>query len=424
MLTHSINRCIRNITLTCLCAIAVTAHAAREKLPPVDLSILEERDELSTYMDAAQNISLLELEKDVEQAESDLRSGEYLMQTKESAFKDSSDVRKRVQRGEALIETATVALHKAQVALVEFLNAADTIRAEQRSLSAQKYNVSLESNSYEIALIDTADSLLKVARNKGYQKVFFDSVSITNAEGTTQVTTNARNATYDTLIEVDGTNFTIGVPLGLKLDDSSKLTLDNIEDYKNDALALLAIELIQLADSEEALLYMRLLDLYTYQIIDHALLRVTGTDVLFKESATEDTADSEAPAPVETATTEVEATSDPLLIGANISDGDMWIDKLALQTYRFTVLTEDDNAQIYTTLLTHSLLENTTLTVIDDAYVSRVYGSKDTEFSDIADAQFNLTQDQEAEDESYLIKAAANGSERVIDIGGMTLVYE
>ncbi|MGJ8653839.1 MAG: hypothetical protein ACSHX8_11240 [Opitutaceae bacterium] len=428
MLTHSINRCIRNFTLTCLCVTTITAYAARAKLAPVDLSILEERDALSAYMDVAENITLLQLEKALEQAESDLRSSEHLMQTKESAFKDSDDVKKRVEEGEALFERATVALRDAQVALVEFLKAADTKRAEQRALLAQKYNVSLETKPYEIALIDTADTLLKTARTKGYKTVFYDGVSVTDAQETKLVTEDVRKTVYDTLVEVDGENYTLIMPTGLKLDDTSKFTLENFEDYENNAVALLAIEVIQLVDSEDALLYTRLLDLHTFQIIDHALLRVTGADVLWnaptpvENSATPDTAvsDTETAAPVETAATDAEATSIPFPIGASISDDGMWIDKLAQQTYRFTILTEDENLQLHTMFLSHSLLKNSTLTIIDDAYIARVYGSQDTEFSDIADAQFSLINDGE----SNQIKASANSSDHVIDIGSITLVYE
>lgn len=434
MLKNIYKNCLRNIALSCLFAFTLSTHAAPKKAEPIDLSIVQQRDQLAVHMDQSQRISLLQLEGKIEQAQSDISSAQFMIDTKPSAFNPKEEVAKVNQRGKKLLGEAEARLRNAQSELVSLLS---TVKAEREVVLAKeavKFDFTLETDTYENAFTESAKALLSTARTKGYKTVFFDEIFQTNQDGTHASTPSARNKVYDKLIDIDGTHFALSVPQGLKLDeeaDSAQLTFDNLEGFKDDKLALLAIELIETSAGVNYL-YFRLLDLRTHQIIAHHLTIVTEPDALLEAETTEVVAETEegseevtaeAASTTETAEEKVAdapVSLEPILSGVTIRDQNMWLDKLAQQTYNFEVIAETPMPLITSALLIHTILENTTMKMVDSDFILRAYGSPDSPEAKQAGALLKIID----EGDSLTLSARSYGNDRTIEIGTMALTYE
>lgn len=421
MLKSNFPHQVRRLCISCLAVVALNSAASQTDLP-LDLSILKQRNVLAQSMDASERVNLLKLETKIEEAESDIRSGEYMMQTKPSAFKDDNEVKEAIQRGKELVEEATLRLYETQKALVDFLSTAQAERASKLAVAAKKFNFTIESHTYEKAFQASTKALLEAARVKGYKTVFFDKILLVNEDGSQPISTNARNDAYDTLVKIDGTNFSLSLPIGLELGKDSKLTFDNIEDYGKEKIALLAIELHQQVEGE-GLLYMRLIDLKSYLIIDQKLTHTTEVgELLAKEEAP-----TEAEENLEDTTAEVEApikspapATTKQLVGAEVIDEGMWIDRLAQQAYKFKIVTSPSDSLIPAICLTHTISNLTAMKLLDEDYILRAYGSETTDFKSKASAQFTLN----GTDNQFELSARSYSSDRTIKIGSMELNYE
>ncbi len=424
MLKNIFAKSLRSIAIIyCLSLATHVATAAKE--PALDLSIIAQRDALTAYMDNSQRIELLKVEEQIKSAESDIQSSQYLIQTKPSAFRSDSAAKEMVNRGKKLHEAATTNLRNAQVQLIELLQSINTKRQNQLAITAQKFNFSIQTQPYETALTKTTAAVLATARESGYKTIFFDNYFVTNADGTFPVKSDVRNTLYDALIEIDGTHFSVSVPIGLGIDTTAEqptLSFENIADYKGDKLGLFAIELIQ-KQGDEGMLYVRVLDLHSHQIIHQQLMHVTGVqDLLSSEDTTvSNTTETAASAP-STATTRVKEFW-PTRV--KILDEGQWIDRLAQQPYQFEIVSNTADAALLTALLTHTVLNNSELQVVDSDFIARAYGTETAQPASHASAQLSIAPQQNAETEhQFKINAKSYSSNRVIEIGSMTLANQ
>lgn len=425
MLKNIFTHSLRSIVLACLFTFVINTHAAPKKEAPIDLSIIKERKALALNMEASERIKLLKLEGQIDQAQSDMRSSQFMIDTKPSSFVPKEEAAAINKRGKHLNEDARERLASSQRELVDFLTSVKDEQAIDQAKEAKKFNFSLNTQDYETAFRESTEALLQAARENSYKTVFYDQLFISNKEGTQATSPQARNKVYDTLVEIDGTDFAISVPQGLKIDDSAdslQLTFDNIDDYEDDKLALFVVELMEKPTGEN-LLYFRLLDLHTHEIIAHQLTIVTQVDELLVSQKTTVSEKGSEEANVTTATEDavVQTTAPkPVLGGANISDTEMWIDKLAQQSYKFEVASASVQSIITSALLIHTILENTSMKIVDSNFIARAYGSDETPPAKQAGAQIMI---QEADD-ILKLSARSYSSKHTIQIGTMTLTYQ
>jgi hypothetical protein len=424
MLKSNFPHRVRRLLIAYLAIVALTSHAARQTAEPIDLSILEQRNVLAQSMNASQRVALLKLEADVEEAESDIRSGQYMMQTKPTAFRGQDEVKQIVKQGEETVASATIRLNDAQRVLVTFLSDAQTKRASELAVASKKFNFTVESHPYADAFEASTRTLLETARVNGYKTVFFDEILVVNEDGTQPIALSARNDAYDTLVKIDGTNFTLSLPVGLQLGDDFKLTFDNIEDYGNEKIALLAIELHQKTEGE-GLLHMRLIDFKTYQVIHQKLTHTTEVGALLakepspveaEENAKENSKTDETTAE----TAEVSRPAAKRLVSVQVNDQGLWIDRLAAQDYHFKIVTEESDSLIPAICLSYTITDLTSMKLIDEDYILRAYGDESTEFETRAGAQLTLTPTESA----FNLSARSYNNDRTIEIGSMELIYE
>lgn len=401
--------------------LALCCHGAPHNQEPLDLSILEERNTLRQTMNASQRVTLLKLEAAVEKAASDIQSADYLIQTKISAFRDQKEVQEMVKQGEAQKKIAEIELDTAQRELVAFLTNFNSERDAQLAVAAKKFNFTLESTTYEKAFTQSTKSLLAFARTKGYSTVLFDHIFISDRDGTKRISAQARNQAYDTIVDIDGTHFTVSVPQNLKLNESSELTFDGAQSYEGKKLALLAIELID-ATAEQGLLFMRLLDIQSHEIINHTLIPVSAITPLAN------TEDEEGSEEVTMAVETEKASEDPLAltqaaplpIGAQILDTSMWIDRLALLPYSFQIVSATSESLVPQIYLAHAVTTNTDMRIADDGFLQRAYGDTEQTFTSQASAELKLS----AHGEAHALSALSYNNDRVIAIGTFSLVNE
>ncbi|MGJ8638097.1 MAG: hypothetical protein ACSHYA_01775 [Opitutaceae bacterium] len=410
MLNITPKNCLKGFVFTCAFAIATSAFAAKKEAP-LDLSILEHRDFFAQMMDSSERITLRKLEAAIEKSKSDIQSAEYLVNTKPSAFRDANEVKTIVKNGEKLLKAAEIELQQTQRELIAHLGTIQTKHKAQQEAASKKFGFDLESTTYEVALQSSVSAALETARNTGYKTVVYSAAFVTNENETNKYSVEARNEIYDQLVEIDGTNFQISLNLDLKLDDNAQFTFGNIDSFADDKLALLAIELIE-SDQDSGHLCVRLLDLYSFQIIDMALAHVTEIPELNEIAIDSETAEEENTAEVDDST--------PIAIGAEIVDKGMWIDRLASQEYNFKVSADIDAPLIPSLLLMHTIVENTSMKVIDEAFVNRAYGSESIEATAEAGAELKISSGEE----TLTISALSYSNDRTLEIGSMQLKFK
>ncbi|MEN8662805.1 MAG: hypothetical protein ABF330_09985 [Lentimonas sp.] len=420
---------LRSIAFSCLFTSMLSSYAAPQKEAPIDLSIIKQFNELALNMEATQRVNLLKIEARIEQAESDIQSAQFMIDTVVSTFNTKADVAAKNRRGKHLLEEATIRLSESQRELVALLTLVQAERDAEQAKAATQLDFTLKTNTYKKAFTEATEALLDAARTNSYKTVFFEQIYLSDGDDTQVAPSEIRNKVYDRLVEIDGTHFAISVPQGLKIDqsgDSANLTFDNIADYEEDKIALLAIELIE-EQSGKSLLYFRLLDLHTHEIIAHRLTIVTDTDALMvSEIATVDEA-TEQPATVEIRAEDapkdvpIETSAPgPQLTGVKIRDGNMWIDKLAQQSYKFEVASTTQQPLVTSALLIHTIIEKTSMKIVDSDFILRAYGSEDTPSAKQAGALLMISE----ADETLTLSARSYSNDRTIEIGTMTPIYE
>jgi hypothetical protein len=238
-----------------------------EPIPAVDLGILEQTDVLVPYMSTAQKLEYLNFEKALEEAESNLRSGRNLANTKPSSLDPNRDIKPSIERGKALVAQSKATIQTLQIELAQLLEAVDAERKQQQAVDLTKYDYALESTELEEAWTPYTRQLLESCWELGYETLFFDGVYIHESEGTRQADARIRNHVYDILVKIDGPTFSVTLPVNLQLkadttgNDSGAFSYENAAIFKKDKKALLAFELITPKGSTSGLLSLRAIDL-------------------------------------------------------------------------------------------------------------------------------------------------------------------
>jgi|GEM_PF-3110531 len=403
-----------------------SSSAQSAKDDSINYQIIERKDELRSHMNLQQRVALLAIEEKIEQAESDIKSGNYLLQSKPSALNPDRNMREVYERGEARIESGEAALLEARKELVVLLEACDALLQQKLTLAAEKFNTSLSTKTFSEAL-ESAQEVLQATWEQGYRTIFFDELFLFSDSETKRLNSAQSEQAYNAFVRTDGDHRAIGAPSGLELsvpDNSNataKFVYDNAKSYGVGKKALVTIEIIT-SEYEQALLSMRTIDLETFEVISQNLSLIS--DYPHREHEHEDEDEDDAAAPQEEKSEEVaeiEASDNfPDLI--KIRDENTWIDRFAqLQNpYQFEVIDSELDSTRFANLakivFEDSLLRNSELVLIDSDFVFRAYGKDLEEPLRMANASLHLIP-QETGD--IKITAQASNSDNIIEIGSM-----
>ena len=415
------------LTFLLFCALPLTSQAASLKEAPLDLSIIEQSDALRPYMTQQQRVAYVKASQLIKQGKSDIRSGENLQQQKATALHPNRDLKPIHERGEHLVEAGEAKIAAGQKQLVAILTAVQTEQAASQAIATKKYNFNLVEQGYATALEEAATQTLETCLNAGYKNVFFDGLRIITAEQNMKAGPKVHNAVYDSFIKADGTQFSVTVPLGLKLEKgatSAEYTFqyDNASVFEGEKVALLAIELTAPGSGGDALLSVRALDLSSQQLISSVLFYIPDASEVLE--SVNSTSSDDATSTDEDATMTSKA---PRTIpeSVTINEQNQLIDKLAgLATpYSFeTVTIAETSAQsvLLDGLLKDTLLKNSKLILTESDFVQRAYwptGVAAEALSNTATATLTVTPTAGG----YTIVAQANGSDRALEVGTVTL---
>ena len=111
----------------------------------------------------------------------------------------------------------------------------------------------------------------------------------------------------------------------------------------------------------------------------------------------------------------------PLVVGADITDKGMWIDRLATQNYNFKIVTNSDAPIVPTLLMLKTVAQNSSMSLIDIDFLNRAYGTEELKANALIGAE--LTLDPE-EDNAFTLSAKSYSNNRVLEIGTVQLNYE
>ena len=415
------------LTLLLLCTLPLTSQAASSKEAPLDLSILRQRDALRPYMTSQQRSAYVEAAQRIKQGESDIRSGQNLQLQKPSALNPNKDLKPIHERGERLVEAGEAKIAAGQKQIVELLTVVQTKQAANQAIATKKYNFNLVEQGYATALEEAATQTLETCLNAGYKNVFFDGLRIITAEQNMKAGPKVHNAVYDTFIKADGTQFSVTVPLGLKLakgETSAEYTFqyDNASVFEGEKVALLAIELTAPGSGGDALLSVRALDLSSQQLISSVLFYIPDASEVLESVSSTSSDDATSTDEGATMTSKAPRT---IPESVTINEQNQLIDKLAsLATpYSFeTVTIAETSAQsvLLDGLLKDTLLKNSKLILTESDFVQRAYlptGVAPEALSNTATATLTVTPSAGG----YTMVAKAHGSDRALEVGTVTL---
>ncbi len=418
---------------------------AASKEAPLDLSIIEQSDALRPYMTSQQRVAYIKVSEMIRKGQSDIRSGENLQAQKPSALNPNKDLKPIHQRGDQLVEAGQASVRLGQQNLVELLTSVKAQQVASQALSAKKYNFELIEQEYPSALKQAATETLKHCRSAGYKNIFYDGLRIITAEQNTKGGPKVHNATYDTFIEADGTQFSVTVPLSLKLakdDTTTGYTFQyaNASVFEGEKVALLAIEVIAPGKATEALLSVRALDLDSQQLISSVLFYIADasevltsataaialTDKTIEASNAAATAtNGEAPEVDSEASTIVATAPRTIPLSVTINDPNRLIEQLSGldSPYSFEIVATTETAAqsiLIAGLLKDTLLKNSALILVEGSYIQRSYlateAASDT-LTSAATATLAITPNAD----NYTMIAKAHESDRALEIGTITL---
>ena len=397
----------RSLTLiiACLCALQVSAKSSSTQ-SEVDFSIIERAVELSRYLSSSQRIQLIKIEEAIQRAEQKIRSGEYMQSRKPSSLNPDEDLKETHQRGKELIEEAQAERLSNQVRLVELLQIAEQQRLAQTKIIAQSYQIAaLDSMEYGTALQHAAEKVLKASWEAGYQHILYNGVHLVREGKSQPASTQINNQSYDILVALDGTRFTLSMPINLSYQltsaESSGFTYENASAFDGSKTALLAIEQIESSKSGDAVLAVRAIDIENFQLVSGQLVALKLSDSV-----------SEAPTKQLT---------------GHISDDKNLLRTLAeLETpYQFgwdlSSLTEPNSGLLYSLLLQQTIQQNSGLQILETEFIQRTYlqNSGVTTAIQQPSAVFQLEPVEAAEisSERYTLSARLTSNNREIIIG-------
>jgi len=393
-------------------ALTPPADAARgDKREPLDLSILGQRDALIPQMTTAQRLQYLELERGIEQAQSDKRSGEYLANSKPPALEPDRDVKPLVERGKKLIAQAEAAIYENQRRMIQLLKSVEAEKAAQAAVDLTKYDYALPTASLESALDEQARELMEACWELGYETLFFDGIFIRDGEGLRRADTGIRNQVYDALVKIDGDTFSLTIPVDFQLKPGTRgnsrhvFSYQNAAVFENDKKALLVLELTTPASSATGLLSLRAIDLETQRIAAQRLVKIDDLAALF-----------ELPP---------EGLADRLPTDVRFRDPGQRIEIFARLSnpYAFQ-LTHAPGTGVATACLAETLLRHSGLRIVDSAFLLEAYGETlEDPGSWVGQANARLSLEPAEEDGSYRVTAQARDSDRILAIGTLGLTY-
>ena len=385
------------------------AGAKALKKEAIDISIIEQSDTLIPYMTASQRIQFLKLEAAIEDAKSSRRSGQYLAETKASTFDPDRDIKSIVNRGEQMIEGADLSIRTNQKVLVSLLTEVDAEKALKESIDEARFDYVLESSTFEEAMATQCQQLLEKCWGLGYEVLFFDGVFIQDNEGTHPTDVQLRNDFYDTLTKIDGTTFSVTIPVDFHLKAGTIGKSRQIFSYENEVIfekdkkALLAIELIRPKGSSSGLLSLRAIDLETQLI---AVQQIVKLDDLAAVLSIED-----------------EMLEDTLLAQFTLRDHTNTLETLARlgDVYIYEIEPTAPTNEV-AEMLTNTLLNHTNLQISDSDFILRAYGESldlPDSWEGHANAQLIIANGDEAN--SYQLSAKSNGNDRTLPSGELIL---
>jgi hypothetical protein len=427
-MSQSFALAFRQFTFLLLCALPLSSQAASTKEAPLDLSIIAQSDALRPYMTQQQRVDYIEAAQLIKQGESDIRSGENLQAQRPSTLNPDKDLKPLHQRGEQLVEEGQAKVHSAQQQMIELLTAVQARQITNQAIAAKKYNFELIEQTYPTALEQAAIQTLENCRNADYTNIFYDGLRIITAEQNSKAEPKVHNATYDTFIQADGTQFSVKVPLSLTLvkDETTAdytFQYDNESVFEGEKVALLAIEVIAPGSGSEALLSVRAIDLNTQRLISSVLYYIADASEVLSPAVTATTIGVESTTEATNTSAPTAVVTTPRMIAASVSinDQNQLIEKLSsLATpYLFEIVTTGDSAAqsiLVADLLKDTLLKNSALIIVEGDFIQRSYLPAEA-FPSAATATLTITSTVD----NYTMMAKAHGSERSLEIGTVTL---
>lgn len=399
--------------LSLVLLIAPSADAARNQREELDLTIIERQRELTPQMDRAQRIQLLRIEEAIDQARSDLRSGQFMVDAKPSAMQPKRDVKPIQEEGKRIFAAAEAALYDNQKALIELLQSVDERTKNTRSEDETVAKLELATVNYSEALELACEKVMQASWGKGYEALFFHEVFIHTPDEVRMGGSALRNEAYDVLVAIDGTNFTLTLPVDFKLeaatagDEASVFAYENAAAFERSKQALLAIEVIIPEGSGSGLLFVRAIDMATQRIVAAELLKIPDISN-FNEGAAAEQLPDQTPQRAE------------LLGGArNIQQAT----SLA-EPYHFE-LQPDVESRPTEALITQLIFENSELLLVDSQFIKAAYGTvldEPENWQGMADGRILLGAG-DAED-SFELALQVFDSERALPAGTLTLGSE
>ena len=375
----------RQFIFLLLCALPLSSQAASTKEAPLDLSIIAQSDALRPYMTQQQRVDYIEAAQLIKQAESDIRSGENLQTQRPSTLNPDKDLKPIHERGEQLVKEGQAKVRSAQQQMIELLTAVQDQQINNQAVAAKKYNFELIEQTYPIAIEQAAIQTLENCRNSGYTNIFYDGLQIITATQSSKAAPKVHNATYDTFIQADGTQFRVKVPLSLKLvkDETTAdytFQYDNESVFEGEKVALLAIEVIAPGTGSEALLSVRALDLDTQRLISSVLFYIAdASQVLSPSSGSTYHCCRVHDRSVKYSDATAVVTPPRTVPVSVIVQRSKSVDRKALKLatpYLFEIVTIGDSAAqsiLVADLLKDTLLKNSALLLVEGDYIQRSY---------------------------------------------------
>lgn len=362
--------------IACFLVLQLSAKST-SKDEEVDFSILERSTELSRYLDSKQRVQLIKLEESVQAALEKIRSGEYMKARKPSSLNPNEDLKPFHAKGEQLVEEGELEARTQRLRIVQLLRTAETQKEAQAKARAARYNFRIEEMDFTAALKQSAEKVMADAWAKGYDHVLFDGVRIVEAGKSRISDVETRNMAYDILVGIDGTRFTLTMPIDLSYSTTTepapRFVYENEAAFVDSKGALLAIEKIETPNQSSGILAVRAIDLQKFTLISSELITLAPD-----ESAPSDT------------------TGTPLPTSGMIEDGAGILDTLgALKTpYQFgwdlTQLEDPERALAYSLLLQQTIQQNAGIQLLETQFVERSYLQANETLAQHANAVFQL----------------------------------
>lgn len=404
--------CTRIPCMVCilLAVMPLIADAQRDQKEPLDLAMLERQDELTREMTPAQRLKLVRIEEAIRQAQSDLRSGQFMVDTKPSIMQPDRDIKSINAEGEKIKAQAEDAIYKNQKELIEFLQKVDADQKAAQTTDETKFDLELDTVPYGKALESACRSVMETARQRGYEALFFHEVFIRNSDGIRPAGSALRNEAYDTLIAIDGTNFSLHLPVDFQLkaetagQESDIFEYANADSFKRDKKALIVIEINIPEDSSTGLLAVGAVNIATQRLDAMELFKITDLAALLDE---EDRAES----------------ADQALQRIELRGGADTIKQLAnlAEPYLFELQSSAEDSQVRM-LLTHTLFHNSDLLLAEGNFIKEAYGSHLDEpgnWQGQANAGIRISQADSGD--AYELTLQAKGSDRALPAGTATV---